>query len=155
MQNVNEVGHTVKTESSEGKAIPSVGKDLAEQQQADPELGPLIRLRLRSQQKPTITELSTESEVAKRMLNQWEQLEVREGIVCRRAEGKPGEQAVLQLLVQRRILQKVIRTSHEGQTGGYFGIKRTLDQLVRRRFYWSTYVESRYRSILPKASELQ
>ena len=136
--NVNAVGQTVETELSEERATPSVGKDLAEQQQADPELGPLIKLRLRTEQKPTITELSTESEVAKRMLNQWEQLEVREGLVYRRAEGKPGEQAVLQLLVPRRIVQEVIRTSHEGQTGGHFGVKRTLDQ-VRRRFYWSTW----------------
>ena len=51
------------------------------------------------------------------MLNQWEQLKVREGLVYRRARG-PGEQAVLQLLVPRRIVQEVIRTSHEGQTGG-------------------------------------
>jgi len=65
-------------------------------------------------------------------------LEVRDGLVYRRAEGKPGEQAVLQLLVPRRIIQEVIRTSHEGQTGGHFGVKRTLDQ-VKRRFYWSTW----------------
>ena len=71
-----------------------MGKDLAEQQQEDPELGPLIKLRLRSEEEPTITELSTESEVAKRMLNQWEQLEVRVGLVYRCAEGKPGEQTV-------------------------------------------------------------
>ena len=82
------VGQTVEIELSEERATPSVGKDLAEQQQADSKLGPLMKLRLRSEQKPTITELSTESEVAKRMLNQWEQLEVREGLVYRRAEGK-------------------------------------------------------------------
>ena len=127
--NVNAVGQTAATELSEGRATPSVGKHLAEQQQADPELGPLIKLRLRSEQNPTITELSTESEVAKRMLNQWEQLEIRDGLVYRRAEGKPSEQAVLQLFVSRRIVQELIRTSLEGQTGGHFGIKCTLDQV--------------------------
>jgi len=88
--NVNAIGRTVETKSSGGRAIPSLGKKLTEQQQADPERGPLIKLRLRSEQKPTTTELSTESEVVKRMLNQWEQLEVREGLVCRRAEGNPA-----------------------------------------------------------------
>jgi len=68
--NVSAVGQIVETELSEERATPSVGKDLAEQQQAHPELGPLIKQRLRSEQKPTITELSTESEMATRMLNQ-------------------------------------------------------------------------------------
>jgi len=60
LPNINMVGQTAETELSEGRATPSVGKDLAEQQQAEPELGPLIKLRLCPEQKPTITELSTE-----------------------------------------------------------------------------------------------
>jgi len=52
--NVSTVRQTVKTELLEERATPSVGKDLAEQQQADPELGPLIKLRHRPEQKPTI-----------------------------------------------------------------------------------------------------
>jgi len=71
------------------------GDSLTEQQQADPELGPLIQLRLQWEEKPIITELSTESEVTKLMLNQWEQVEVRAVLVYRHVEGKPGEQTFL------------------------------------------------------------
>jgi len=44
----------------------------------------------------------------------------------------------LQLLTPRQIVNDVLKASHEGQTGGHFGIKRTLDQ-VRRRFYWPSW----------------
>ena len=110
-------------------------ESLAERQQADPELGPLIKLRLRSEEKPSVAELLTESEGTKRLLNQWDRLEVHEGLVYRRTEGKPGERDYLQLLVPRRSVQEVLQSSHEGQTGGHFGIRRTCDQ-VKRRFYW-------------------
>jgi len=65
-------------------------------------------------------------------------LEVREGLVRRRAEAEPGEQSYLQLLVPRRSVQDVLRSCHEGTTGGHFGIRRTLDQ-VKRRLYWLTW----------------
>ena len=38
MLNVNAVGQTVESDSSKVKAIPSVGENLTEQQQANPEL---------------------------------------------------------------------------------------------------------------------
>jgi len=80
---------------------------IAERQQADLELDLLIKLRLRSKKKPSIVEMTTESEGAKRHPNQWDRLEVYEGLVYRRVEGKTGEQDVLQLLVPRRSVQEV------------------------------------------------
>jgi len=79
-----------------------------------------------------------------RLYNQWERLEVREGLVRRIVEGKPGEQPYLQLLVPRCSVQGVLRSCHEGMTGGHFGIGRTLDQ-VKRRFYWLTWEEGTIR----------
>jgi len=90
-------------------------------------------MRLNSVQKPSITEVMTESELRKRMWNQWERLEVREGLVYRRTEGKPGERDILQLLLPCLSVMDAIRKVHEGATGGHFG---TTDQ-VKRRFYWS------------------
>jgi len=152
--NVRIVQPVSGAETTQDESTFSVRESLAEEQQADPDFGPLVRLRLQSDRKPEITELSTESEMAKRLLNQWEQLEVRDGLVYRRIEGKPGEPESLQLLTPRRKVQDVIRTSHEGQTGGHFGIKRTLDQ-VKRRFYWSTWKADTFRFCrkCPKCNE--
>ena len=123
------------TETEEGF---SVREGLAEKQQSDPEFGLLVKLRLQFEERPPIDLLATESEGAKRLWNQWERLEVHEGRIYRRAEGKPGERTFQQLLVPRQSVQDILRSCHEGQTGGHFGINRTLDQ-VRRRFYWTSW----------------
>ena len=125
-------------ETTEGTATFSVRENLPELQQTDHELGPLIKRRLESERKPDIDEVSAEPEATKRLIYQWERLEVRNGLVYRRNEGKPGEIDTLQLLTPRQIVNDVLQASHEGQTGGHFGIKRTLDQ-VRRRFYWPSW----------------
>ena len=111
----------------------SVRENLTARQQSGPELGKLVRLRLQSAEQPALALLSTESANAKRLYNQWERLEVREGLVRRRVDGKPGEQPYSQLLVPRCSVQDVLRSCHEGMTGGHFGIRRTLEQ-VKRRF---------------------
>ena len=77
---------------AETEAEPSVSESFADRQQSDPELGKLVRLRLQSAEQPALAHLSTESESAKRVYNQWERSEVQEGFVRRRVEGKPGEQ---------------------------------------------------------------
>jgi len=100
-------------------------------------------MRLDSAQKPSLDEVMTESELTKRIWNQWEQLEVHDGLDNRRSEIKSGEPDALQLLVPRRSIQDVIR-SHEGATGGNFGIKRTMDQ-VKGRFYWSAWKDDTIR----------
>ena len=119
-------------EQAETELEPSVRESLAARQQSDPEIGKLVQLRLQSPEQPALALLATESESAKRLYNQWERLEVREGLVRRRAEGKPGEQPYSQLLVPRQSVQHVLRSCHEGATGGHFGIQRTLHQVKRR-----------------------
>jgi len=57
----------------------SVMESLAARQQSDPEIGKLVQLRLQSQKQPALALLATVSESAKRLCNQWERLEVREG----------------------------------------------------------------------------
>jgi len=136
--------HVPDKKQTETEVEPSVRESLAARQQSDPELGKLVRLRLQSAQQPALALLLTESESAKRLYNQWERLEVRERLVRRRAEGNPSEQPYSQLLIPRQSVQDVLRSCHEGITGGHFGIRRTLDQ-VKRRFYWLTWKEDTIR----------
>ena len=58
---------------------PLARDNLAARQQSDPEIEKLVPLRLRSADQPALALLSTESETAKRLYNQWERLEVRKG----------------------------------------------------------------------------
>ena len=118
-----------KSQPSQTEVKPSVRESLTARQQSDPELGKLVRLRLQSAEQPALVLLSTESESAKRLYSQWERLEVQEGLVRRRVEGKPVEQPYSQLLVPRQSVQDVLHCCHEGMTKGHFGIRRTLDQV--------------------------
>jgi len=139
-ENIDQVApnvHAIEGESVETEVIIS-RENLPEYQSAGPDIGSIVRLRLQTERKPAITELLTESDVSKRLHNQWEQLEVHEGIVYRRTEAKSGEPPYLQLFVPRRIVPEVIQSVHKGSTGGHFGIKQTLDQ-VKRRFYWTSW----------------
>jgi len=115
-----------------------VKESLAEQQKCDSDIGPIVRLGLESDVRPELYDLLAASENAKRLYNEWERLQVRDGLVYRWRNGKPGEQPLLQLLVPRSYVQEFLCSCHGGHTGGNFGIKRTLDQ-VRRRFYWSSW----------------
>jgi len=136
--------HAPDKEQAETEAESSVRESLAARQQSDPELGKLVRLRLQSAEQPALALLLTESESAKRLYNQWERLEVQEGLVRRRVQGKPGEKPYSQLLVPRQSVQDVLHCCHEGMTGGHIGIRRKLDQ-VKRRFYWLTWKEDTIR----------
>ena len=138
--------HVPDKENTETDVEPSVKESLTVRQQSDPDLGKLIRFRLQSAEQPALALLSTESESAKRLYNQWERLKVREGLVRRTVEENPGEQPYSQLLVPRQSVQDVLRSCHEGMTGGHFGIRRTLDQ-VKRRFYCSLGKKTRFVSV--------
>jgi len=128
--------HAPDKEQAEMEVKSSVRESLTARQQSDPELGKLVQLRLQSAEQPALALLSTESESAKRLYNQWDRLEVQKGLVRRRVEGKPGKQPYSQLLVPRQSVQDVLHCCHEGMTGGDFGIRRTFDQ-VKLRFFGS------------------
>ena len=113
----------------------SAGSTLAVQQQQDAEIGWLLRLRLSQAQPPVIQDPASQSEAAKELVAQWDQLEVRDGLVYRRWARQGDKNDVLQLLVPVAARKDFLNRTHAGMTGGHLGIKRTLDQ-VRRRAYW-------------------
>ena len=92
---------------------------------------------MRSQQThPAANEdMQAESAAAKELLSQWDQLEVRDGIVYRRWALKNGRAEALQLLVPGAHRQDFLKKVHSGMTGGHLGVKRTMDQVQRRAFW--------------------
>jgi len=104
-----------------GDGSTSEWTDLREWQQADPELGPIIRYRVESDTQPSWSEMSPESEHTKRLWNKWSQLEVHNGFVYLRYEGNGTDQTYQQLLVPRRCVENVIFNTHTGMAGGHFG----------------------------------
>jgi len=120
---------------SAGEHPGAVELTLAEQQQQDPEIGSLIRMRLQQTHAPSIEEMHPESAAAKELLSQCDQLEVRGGIVYRRWPLKNGRADVMQLLVPGALRRDFLKKTHSGMTGGHLGVKRTMHQ-VKRRAFW-------------------
>ena len=107
------------------------GDDMMMQQRKDVELGPIVNLRLLSDERPSDDILSRESADTKIALK-WDQLVVQEGLAYIRDDPlKPGEPPPLRLLLPRVEVQKAIRLCHAGTVGGHFGVKKTLSQVRR------------------------
>jgi len=66
----------------------AIEQTMAEQQQHDPEIGLLVRMRLTQTHPPSIAEVHSESEAAKELHSQWDELEVHSGLVYRRSVSK-------------------------------------------------------------------
>ena len=86
--------------SASGQAGETSGTGiLADAQLADAELGPLIKMRLQSATRPEMNEIMMYGEPVKLLVSQWEQLEIKDGLVYRRWAPKAIGSEVLQLLV--------------------------------------------------------
>ena len=116
----------------------SAWTDLAEWQKEDPEIGPIVRLRINTVEKPSFSTVQAESEFTKRLWNRWDQLEVHNGLLYRRFISNNRHEEYLQLLVPRRCVENVLYNTHTGMTGGHYGSDKTLYQ-VKRRFHWNTW----------------
>jgi len=69
-----------------------VGEDLRLRQQKDADLRIIVNFRLASDEAPNNEDLQTESELTKKLVAKWDQLEIRDGLVYRRNNSpKNGE----------------------------------------------------------------
>jgi len=140
---------------------------LAELQANDPDIGPIVRLRLEQTERPHSDSLISESPFAKRLCSEWDSLEVIDGVVYRRFQYNDGRSDVLQLLLPRVMRKDFLAKTHAGMNGGHLGIRRTLDQ-VRRRAFWQGWrrdtqihcrqcanCNSYFRGKLPRTAPLQ
>jgi len=140
---------------------------LADLQLLDPEIGPIIRLRLQQVQKPDIEQLLPESEATKMLHSQWEFLVLVEGVLYRRWSSKDGKPEMLLLLVPATLREDYLQRAHSGMCGGHLGVRRTWDQVQRRAFWfgWRRDVQrfcrqcpncsGYFRGQLPRSGELQ
>jgi len=87
------------TPSGREEASVSAGESMAELQQSDTDIGPILRWRLQQTEQPRPEEVVIESAAAKALWSQWHSLVLRDGVLFRRTEGKHGRPPVLQLIV--------------------------------------------------------
>ena len=108
---------------------------MTELQAEDPDIAPILRLRLQQTEQPQPEEVLTESEAVKVLWGQWHNLRLKDGVLYRELNGLRGRPAILQLVVPQAKKLEFIKCCHEGMTGGHRAFRSTLEQ-VRRRGFW-------------------
>ena len=121
--------------SGRQEASVSAGESMAELQQSDTDIGPILRWRLQQTEQPRPEEVVIESAAAKALWSQWHSLVLRAGVLYRRTEGKRGRPPVLQLIVHAVKRSEFIEHCHRGMTGGHCAFRSTLDRVSRRGFW--------------------
>ena len=90
---------------------------------------------LKEGKRPSFDETSAMDPVLKGYLAQWNSLKLKDGILYRIWESTDGKQSVEKLILPRKLRKEVMRQLHDGNSGGHFGIKKTM-QKIKARFYW-------------------
>jgi hypothetical protein len=93
-----------------------------------------VRTWLGNNKRPESSEIKHESKVVKSLCSQWNHLETKSGLLCRKWAGdkKTYSQVIVPFSERRNILQQC----HDARTSGHLGLNKTLER-VRERFYWT------------------
>ncbi len=106
--------------------------DIATLQQDDPVIQEILVFWTRKQ-RPNQDERKRMSKSALVLLQQWDQLVERDGVLYRQIFRPDGAEVVFQLLLPAALKTDVLTEVHQGH--GHQGVERTLE-LLRQRCYW-------------------
>jgi len=103
-------------------------------QLADPTIGPLLQAT-EVDRKPSAEQTKNQSNAARRLVQLWDQLVVKNGQLCRQYEQLSGRGVILQLVVPESLREAVLMDMHEGELGGHLGVDKTISR-VKERLVW-------------------
>ena len=108
--------------------------ELQQMQQDDKSLKFILNAKLNNEPRPEIPEAYRTDKTIKSLWYQWENLEVKDGILYRKWHD--SQRCVTYQLIAPRLVQNtVFENLHSHITAGHFGRDKTLAN-IKRRFYW-------------------
>ncbi|PIK58774.1 Retrovirus-related Pol polyprotein from transposon [Apostichopus japonicus] len=113
-------------------------QELKAEQLKDVELRKMLTWKENKVDRPSWEEVSAEGKELKAYWAQWDRLEVRQGLLCRRWENHAGDSITWQFIVPRSLQEEVIQLLHDNPTSGHLGVRRTMYR-VQERYYWNTW----------------
>ena len=99
----------------------------------DTHIGPVLRCLEKGEWPDTNNSRSLPPHT-RRLIQQWDQLVLKDEVMWGRFEDKEGTASILQLIPQT-LREEVLTELHSGVVGGHLGEEKTMAQL-RERFYW-------------------
>ena len=112
----------------------STQKTLRDAQLEDPIIKPLL-ISKEAGEKPLKADERKFGSAARRLMQLWDQLIVRDGILYRQYAHPTKEKSHLQLIIPKSLRDEVLEDLHEGALGGHLGMEKMLAR-VKERFYW-------------------
>ena len=113
--------------------------DIRELQLEDDVVGPVLTAKI-DNQRPTEDQLKGRSHDFRQLIQLWDQLVIKEGVLYRNYEDAHGLGQHLQLIVPKQSREEILRGMHGGALGGHLGEAKTLSR-VKERFYWPGHSE--------------
>ena len=127
--------HLGGDDGSQGNSHP---QNLREAQLGDPGVAFVLRAK-ENASKPSSDLMKSQSLETRKLLQQWDQLEVRDGLLARKFE-QEGKGVTHQWIVPQGQRKEILHQLHGGPMGAHFGEAKTLGKL-RERFYWPGHAE--------------
>ncbi|PIK40084.1 Retrovirus-related Pol polyprotein from transposon [Apostichopus japonicus] len=112
--------------------------ELREMQIADKDIGPILLWKEVQDSRPDWAQITAGSPTLKNYWNQWDRLDLKEGVLYRRFESSDGMSVLLQLVAPRRIQEEILYSTHNHRLSGHLMTKKTIER-IRDTFYWSGY----------------
>ena len=109
-------------------------QDIRQLQLEDEAVGPVLRAK-EVARRPSPDVISGKGREIGYLVQLWDQLIVRNGVLYRQHEGEHGPGSHLQLVVPRQAREEILQDIHGGVVAGHLGEKKTLSRL-KERFYW-------------------
>ncbi|GBL73296.1 hypothetical protein AVEN_175240-1 [Araneus ventricosus] len=109
--------------------------EIQKAQLEDPDIRPILKMKLNSADQPSCQEIAHESPATKRYWALWNSLYLKDGVLYRKWESNDGDFYRRQLILLNCRIQEVLRETHDNTSGRNFGVMKTLRK-TRERFYW-------------------
>ena len=117
--------------------------DLQQLQQGDGVVGPILKV-VTENKRPSPNMTQGKDRKFHLLLQQWNQLYIRQGLLFRHYEDCHGEEKWAQLVVPLVLQKEILHDLHSGAVSGHLGEDKTLNRL-RERFYRLGHTEDVHR----------
>ena len=123
------------TTKDKGQFLARKGsEDLRKAQLEDHSVGTVLRAKEKNS-RPLPEEIKSGSIETRKLFQIWDQLVIKDELLCRQFETPDGSSSHLQLVVPRTLRKEILEEIHGGATGGHLGEEKTLKRL-KERYYW-------------------
>ena len=109
--------------------------EISQAQENDPDISPVLDLIKSEAEKPAWESVSAWSENSKLLLQEWNCLVLKDGVLKRRYVLATEAAEFYQMIVPRSLVSTVLQFAHDTATAGHLGVKKTRAR-VRARFWW-------------------